>query len=338
LLTVFTVATAFSATAPNYWVLLVARVATALTHGMFWSVVTPTAAGLFAPRARARVVTIIFTGASLATVLGVPAGTWLGQHSGWRTSFWALAALGLLALVTVSALVPTSPPSDNHSASGTSPDARRYGVLVAVTALSVTGAFSAFTYISPFLTDVSGFSPGAIGPVLLVGGVAGIVGSMFAGAIVERFPRTATATPVAVLSLSMLGLWGLGTVQPVAVTMVGLWGFALTALTTTLQNRVFHVAPGSADMASAGTSTAFNVGLAAGALTGGLLLPEFGVRSTPLVGAVVTGLAFVVVLSEPVLAAPRRSSYPGHDPCAPLSPEAARTAAPGSTPGSDPGH
>ena len=174
LLAVFVLATWGSALASSYEVLLAARVVTALSQALFWSVVVPTAAGLFRPQVRGRVVAVVLGGGSLAAVLGLPIGTWLGQQFGWRTAFVALSGAGLAAMVATALCLPAGRPGRGHAARGTDPDARRYASLVMMTILATTGTFAAYTYITPFLTEVSRFPATATGPLLLVRGVAGI--------------------------------------------------------------------------------------------------------------------------------------------------------------------
>ena len=148
LLAVFVVATWVSAAAASYRMLLGARVVTALSQALFWSVVVPTAAGLFPPRRRGRVVAVVLGGGSLAAVLGLPLGTWLGQQAGWRAAFLALSGIGLAAMVAIFAWLPAGAPGRGHAARGTAPDARRYLTLMAMTVLAATGTFAAFTYIT----------------------------------------------------------------------------------------------------------------------------------------------------------------------------------------------
>src|SRR4051794_11785978 len=157
LMAVFTVATALSALAPGYRTLLLARIVIALSQALFWSVVTPAAAALFRPQVRGRALSILYAGSSVAALAGVPAGTWLGQLAGWRVAFLALSGIGVIILIVVATLLPTTPAGQSDADHGTRPDAGRYWSLVISTALAVTGAFAAFTYISPFLTQVSGF-------------------------------------------------------------------------------------------------------------------------------------------------------------------------------------
>lgn len=300
LLAAYVLGTAGSTAAHSYQVLLAVRVVCALSQAVFWSVVIPTAAGLFPARVRGRVVAVVFGGSSLSAVLGVPAGTWLGQQAGWRGAFLALAALGLVAMLAVAVLVPTTPPGHGHAARGTRPDTRRYTLLIAATVLAVTGAFTAFTYVTPFLIRVSAFSAAAIGPLLLVRGVSGVLGVAAAGPVADRHPRLGLVLPLALQAVALFGLYAFGAAPAVAVGLVALSGLALTALSPALSSQVLEVAPGSADVAAAGVSAAFNAGIMAGALLGGLVLPGFGVRATTLIG----GLASLAALA--VLAADRQ--------------------------------
>ena len=307
-LAVFVLTTWVAAAATSYPMLLSARVVTALSQALFWSVVVPTAAGLFPPRVRGRVIAVVFAGSSLAAVLGLPVGTWLGQQAGWRTAFLALSGFGLAAMVTIAACLPTTLPGGGHAARGTTPDARRYLTLMAMTILATTGTFAAYTYITPFLTEVSRFPAAATGPLLLVRGVAGIVGVAAGGALVDRNPWAAMLIPVTAQATALLGLYALAGTPVAAVGLVALSGLSFAALTTALASRVLQVAPGNADMAAAGAATAVNVGITAGAFIGSILLPGLGVRSTALVGGLLSLAALAVVLSEPLVAATGRMS------------------------------
>ncbi len=310
LLGVFVAANLVSAAAPGYWVLLAARITVALTHAVFWSIVAATAAGLFPPEVRGKVVAGLFSGLSLAAVVGVPAGTWLGQLAGWRIPFTVMSAFGLLALVTVTALLPPMAPGGGHASVGAEPSARRFAVLMVTTALVIWGVFSGYTYITAFLTDVAGLPQSAVAPVLLASGVAGIVGTYAAGALVDRRPRHTMALAVALLAAVMWGLYLSGGARPAAVCLVALLGFSMAAMTTSLQSRILQVAPGSTEIASAAGSAVFNVGIAGGSFTGGLLLPTgAGVRGAVLVGGALATGALVVLLCEPWAA--RRE--PGRD-------------------------
>lgn len=305
LLAVFVVANLASVVAPSYAVLLAARAVVALSQAVFWSIATPTAAGLFPPHVRGRVIAVLFSGTAVASVAGIPAGTWLGQQTDWRVPFAVLAGIGVIALVTIVALLPATPPESGHAARGVTPDARRYWLLVVATALAVGGAFTSFTFIAPFLTGVSGFAAAAIGPLLLVRGVVGIAGTALGGGLADRRPGPAVAAPIALQAVSLLGLYAWGTFPVAAVAFVGLSGLAMAGLATALSTRVLQVAPGRTDVASAGSSTSFNVGITLGALLGSALLPAFGVRSTMLAGGLLSVAALLVMAVEPWLPRPQ---------------------------------
>jgi MFS transporter, DHA1 family, inner membrane transport protein len=302
LLAVYVVATAASALAPDYRVLLASRVLIALSQSVFWAVVTPAAAGLFRPAVRGRAISILYAGSSLAGVAGVPVGTWLGQQAGWRVAFLVLSGLGLVILAIVATTLPNTAPGAGAADRGSAPDSRRYFSIVVTTALAVTGAFTAFTYISPFLTDVTGFSGPAVGAVLLVRGLAGLTGVVLVGYLVDRYGWLTMTVVIGVQALALAGQFAFGDSRAATVASIAVSGLAMAGLTATLGARVLEVAPGGSDMAGAGTSTAFNVGITAGAFIGSVLLPAAGVRSTALAGALLTLAAFAVVLAEPLLA------------------------------------
>jgi DHA1 family inner membrane transport protein len=309
LLSVFIVSSAASAVVADYWMLLGSRLVTALSQALFWSVVTPAAASLFEPQVRGRAISILYGGSSLAVVVGVPVGTWLGQVAGWRSPFLALSALGLIALVLVAALLPTAPPGDGAADHGSAPDAGRYRALVIATALAVTGGFTTFTYLSPFLADVTGLQATAVTPILFVRGVAGVLGVVLIGLVVDRNPWLAMISVIVVQGVALTAQYALGDAPLAAGVTVAAAGLAIAAFSAVLGTRVLIVAPGSSDMASAGTSTAFDVGITAGALLGGLLLPAAGVRSTALVGAALTAVALAVTLAEPLMSSKRQPRH-----------------------------
>lgn len=311
LLAAYVVSSLGSALAGSYGTLMATRVVTALGQAVFWSVVVPIAAGLFSADVRGRALAVLFGGVSVATVVGVPIGTWVGQHLGWRWSFAMLAAAGAMALV---ALAATLPPDRSRlvdpAGPGSDPDRRRFWALITMTALATTGSFVFFTYLSPYLTDVVGISAGLLSVVLLVRGLAGIGGVAVAGPLVDTRPRLAIALPVAVQAAALLLL-----IRPpgpiAAVILVALTGYAFAAFTTPLSTRILQSAPIRLDLATSVSSTGVNVGITLGALIGSALLDGgSGVRSTALAG----GLLTLAALALAALDRPRRAmSFSAHD-------------------------
>ncbi|MGK5447106.1 MFS transporter [Streptomyces radiopugnans] len=304
LMAVLVAATALSAMAPGYGMLFAARVLTALSQAVFWAVAAPVAAGMFPARIRGRVIAVVFTGGSLGPMLGVPAGTWLGQEVGWRVTFLALAALGLLAFLTLAAAMSATPAWHEHAERGTSPDARRYALVLATTALSVAGFFAVFTYTSTFVTAVAGIPAALLGPLLVARGVADFGGVTVGGLLSDRDQRLAVLLPAVLLTVTLIGMFVLGTNPLVAGATLVLTGLAMGALTPALQNRVMEFAPGGTDTASAGNSVAYNVGIALGSSLGSLTMVHLGPRSIALTGAVLAAAAVLTTLWPP---APGRS-------------------------------
>ncbi|WP_371604876.1 MFS transporter [Streptomyces sp. NBC_01220] len=297
LLAALVVSSLVAALADSYWLLLAARLLTALAQALFWAVMGPAAVGLFSPAVRGRVVGALSIAGSLALVLGVPAGTWLGRESGWQLPVALLAGLGLVSLVTIAALLPTSRPEEEHAAYGTRPDARRFATVLAAVALSATGAFTGYTYVVRFLGGVSGFSPSAVSALLVAFGVACLAGVSITGALLDRFPQASLTAAVATQAVGMLGLYAAGARPVVAVVFLVLMGSALGPVFMTSQNAMLHCAPGRTDMALAANSGSYNAGIAAGAALGGLILPLAGVRGTFLAGGLLTVGAWVVLVS-----------------------------------------
>ncbi|WP_341718705.1 MFS transporter [Micromonospora sp. FIMYZ51] len=298
LLAGFVVSTAVTAFAGSFVLVLAARLVTAATHALFWAVVVPAAAELFRPGLRGRVVAIVFAGGNIALLLGVPAGTWLGERAGWRTSYLAVAALGAVVLVTVASLLPSTRPDQGHAARGATPDARRFWLLVAIAVLTTAGAIAGYTYVAVFVTEISGFAASSVGAILLARGIASVLGILAVGAVVDRRPWLVLGAVVALQSVALLGLYAVGHRPAASVGLLGLSGLAFAAFTATLGGLVLQVAPGRSDLAAATLSAAVNVGITAGALVGGLALERYGVRSTMLIGALLGGIALLLALGE----------------------------------------
>lgn len=293
------VSSAGAALAASYGQLLAARLLTALAQALFWAVMGPVAVGLFAPGVRGRVVAALSLAGSLALVLGVPAGSLLGRTTTWQVPVAALALLGLVSLVTVAALLPTSRPEEEAAAYGTNPDRRAFRTVLAAGLLSSAGAFAGFTYLVTYLGDVSGFSPGATDTLLVLLGVACLAGVGVTGALLDRFPRQALTTAVTVQATGMLGLYATGPHQGAAVAFLILMGAALGPVFMATQNAMLHCAPGRTDLALAANSGAYNAGIAAGAALGSATVTLADLRTTFLTGGLLTTTSCTLLLLTP---------------------------------------
>jgi len=276
LMALFTLGNLLCAIAPSYGLLMAARVLTSFAHGSFFGVGSVVATGLVAPSKRASAIAIMFTGLTVANVLGVPFGTWLGQALGWRATFWAVAAVGVVALAVIQALVPRD--GEPQDAMDWRADLRamaRPAVLLAflTTVLGFGGVFAVFTYVAPLLTEIAGFSKGAVAPVLLVFGLGLVGGNLLGGKLADK--RLAAALLGALLALAaVLALMGPALHCPVlAVVFVGLLGVAGFATVPPLQMWVLRKADGAGEtLASSFNIAAFNLGNALGAWVGGAVI------------------------------------------------------------------
>ncbi len=286
-----------AAAAPGYGWLMAVRVVTALGQSLFWSLVIPTAASLFPAEMTGRAVGWILGGGSMAVVLGVPAGTWLGQLAGWRAAFIGVGVLAAVLSAPIALLLPNYHPADTHAGTGSAPDRRRYRLALATTALAVGGFFCMYTYVSPFFTKVAGLALRDVAPVLLVTGSATVAG-VFAGSVMSRRrPDIAVLAPVAVLAPALIGLYLTGRALPAAIALAAVVCFLLGVYDVTNQNHILEVAPASTDISSAWTSASFNMGIAGGSLAGGLVLNAYGARATALVGGLVALVALFVAIA-----------------------------------------
>ncbi len=295
---VFVVGAAIGAAAQNYDELLATRMGIAVSHAVFWAVVAAAGAALVPPARRGRALAVVFAGASLSSVIGIPAMTWIGQQTSWRVSTLVASALGLVSLCAVYALLPETPPSSEREVVAPHPSRRRYALVLTALGLAIIGAFTLLTYVTVFMTKLGGFSSGAISPILLASGLVGFGGTFMASRLLVRRPSGTMTVGVAGLTVALIALAAFAHHGVADVVLFCLFGFSLTILAVGVQSRILDVAPGNVNVGSAGNSAMFNVGIGGGALLGGLLLDGPGVRALAIVGAAVSVLAFAILLAE----------------------------------------
>ncbi|SFD01461.1 MFS transporter, DHA1 family, L-arabinose/isopropyl-beta-D-thiogalactopyranoside export protein [Nocardioides terrae] len=291
-------ATLWTGLADDYTTVMVARLVTALAQAVFWVAVIPATTGLFPPRVRGRVMARLAIGNSLAPVLGIPAGTWLGEQVSWRAAFWAAAGLSVVIFVIVIVLFPTVAPSEGGASRAPFPSARRLAFQLVATALVVTGAFGLITFGTQLLQDVAGFRQQDMPWLLAVQGIAGVVGAVVVGAFLDRHAWGSLVTAMTVVAVALAVLWLIGGHPVPAVVALALFGFGFSAVPPILGHRVMLVTPGSTDMGMALYSSTFNVGIAGGSGLGAGLTATVGVRAVPLVSAALVVLAIVCLLAE----------------------------------------
>jgi DHA1 family inner membrane transport protein len=300
LLVLFIAGNLLSATAADYWPMMLGRIVAALSHGAFFGIGSVVAAGMVPPSRKAGAIALMFTGLTAANVLGVPFGTLLGQAAGWRATFWAITVIGVAALAGILALVPRSAGESGTSGSLRSElGAFRSGQVwlsIVVTILGYGGMFGAFTYIAYTLTEVSGFAASTVPWLLVVFGLGLFAGNALGGKAADRNVDRTLLVVLAVLSVVLMA-FALTAANPVltVVSLVLMGGFGF-ATVPGLQMRVMKYAPGAPTLASGANIGAFNVGNALGAWLGGVTITAgLGYASPIWAGAGITLVGLLVM-------------------------------------------
>ncbi|WIX84458.1 MFS transporter [Amycolatopsis sp. DG1A-15b] len=300
LMGLFIAGNVLSALAPGYGLLMTGRVVAALSHGAFFGVGSVVAASLVAPAKQASAIALMFTGLTVANVLGVPAGTALGQAFGWRSTFWVVSALGVAGAVGILALVPRREPDPGAGLRSELAVFRRPQVWLALvtTALGFAGVFASFTYIAPMMTEVAGFSGGAVTWLLVLFGAGLFAGNLLGGKAADRKLMPSLYVILTALALVLVAFVFTAHAKVPAAITIALFGAAGFATVPPLQARVMAKAEGAPTLASAANIAAFNLGNAGGAWLGGQAIDAgLGYTAPNWIGAVLAaaGLAVAVV-------------------------------------------
>ena len=300
LMVLFTLGNLLAWKSPGYETLVIARILTGLAHGVFFSIGSTIATSLVPKDKAASAIAIMFTGLTVALVTGVPLGTFIGQHFGWRETFLAVSALGVVAFIGSLLYVPS-----NIAHSKPASLLQQVQVLAqprlllvyAMTAIGYGGSFIAFTYLAPILQQVAGFSAGAVGVVMLVYGVSVAFGNIWGGKLADRQGPVRALKQIFLLLAFVLLLLTFTAPHPVLVVItVLLWGAVAFGNVAGLQVYVVrqaeHFTPRAVDVASGLNIAAFNLGIAGGAWGGGLIVEHLGLVHTGWIGALVVLGAF----------------------------------------------
>lgn len=306
LMALFTAGNLLAWLAPNYETLVVARLLTGLAHGVFFSIGSTIATSLVPKEKAATAIAIMFGGLTVALVTGVPLGTFIGQHFGWRETFLAVSAIGVIALISSTILIPKNIPTravaslKDQLKVMTHP---RLLIIYAITALGYGGVFTAFTFLAPMMQDLAGYSPTAVSWILLGYGVSVAIGNIWGGKLADRhgavpalkfifaalaalllvFQFTASSHIGALVTVLIMGVFAFGNVPGLQVYVV---------------QKAELYAPNAVDVASGLNIAAFNVGIALGSVIGGQTVQSFGLAQTPWIGAViVVGALFLITIS-----------------------------------------
>lgn len=306
LMVLFTFGNLLAWQSPSYESLVVARLLTGLAHGVFFSVGSTIATSLVAKEKAATAIAIMFGGLTVALVTGVPLGTFIGQHFGWRETFLAVSLIGMVAIIASLILIPNN---IKNQASASIRDQLqvlthpRLLLIYAVTALGYGGVFTTFTFLAPMMQELAGFSAPAVSWILLAYGIAVAIGNIWGGKLADRhgavralsfifaalaalllvFQFTASHSIAALLTVVVMGVFAFGNVPGLQVYVV---------------QKAEQYTPNAVDVASGLNIAAFNVGIALGSVIGGQTVASLGLAQTPWIGAlIVVGALLLIGLS-----------------------------------------
>ncbi|WP_369247433.1 Cmx/CmrA family chloramphenicol efflux MFS transporter [Streptomyces sp. R41] len=300
LIAVFGLGQVAGALAPTYAVLFASRVVSALACAGFWAVGAAVAIAMVPVNARARALAVMIGGLSIANVLGVPAGAFLGEGLGWRSAFWAVGAASAIALVGIVTLIPRIPLPDEK------PQLKRelrifrdrqVWLSIGVIALGAAGIFCAFSYLAPLLTEVAGLDDGWVPTVLALFGAGALIGTTIGGRIADAHLFGVLISGIAADTVILIALALFGRFAIAAVALSFLLGIACFYTAPALNARMFNVAAAAPTLAGATTTAAFNLGNTGGPWIGGAVIDAgFGYTSTAWAGAAMTVAAIGVAV------------------------------------------
>jgi multidrug resistance protein len=304
----FLVGNAIAATATSITMLLIGRVVSAFAHGVFMSIGSTIAADLVPNDRRASAISLMFTGLTVATVTGVPLGTYLGQQLGWRTAFMAIVIVGVIAMIANMLLVPSNLRKGVKTTFGDQLKLvtnSRLLLMFIITTLGYGGSFVVFTYLSPLLTDITGFTAGQVAVILLVYGIAIAIGNMMGGKLANRNPLTALFIMFVIQAIVLFVLFATVPFKVAGLITIFFMGIMAFMNVPGLQVYVVILAerfvPSAKDVASAINIAAFNAGIAIGAYLGGVITDTIGLIHTTWVGGIMVAGAVILTAISRVL-------------------------------------
>jgi DHA1 family inner membrane transport protein len=308
----FVVGNVVSALAPSYGLLFAARVFAGLPHGAFFGAGALVAASLVDRSRRARAISRMFLGLTIANIVGVPAATLLGQHLGWRSAFWVVAAIGVLSAAAILLAVPHQ--DTRSSGSRLRAEFAAFGnpqvwLSLAICVFGFAGVFASFSYVTPMMIDLAGFQPAAVTFLLALFGLGMTVGTVVGARFTDRnHGRTLYVGLVALGVVLLVFLVTAHSPIAAAVTLF-LLGVAGFIVATPLQVRVMEQAPHAPTLVSAALQSAFNTANSLGAYLGGVVIAAgLGYASPNWVGAGLAGVGLMFAIVAAVLARRSRSN------------------------------
>ena len=300
----FTIFNTLSAFANSYETLLIVRFLSGLPHGAFFGIGAVVAAKLAKPGKSAQAISMMFTGLTLANVIGVPLGTYFGQHFSWNVSFLMVGFVGVLAVLSIVFWMPDLPKS---STNGLKKDLKVFKrlelwMVVLLTTIGTGGFFAWYSYIAPLITNVAGHPESMVSYAMIIAGIGMVVGNLLGGKLAEIFsPIYAVLISLVLMVIVLISNTFLADDKTAILILTFIISMVAFTLATPIQLAMIHTAKGSEMLGSSMNQSAFNMGNAFGAFFAGIpIAMGFGFTSATLVGAVMAGfgviIAFVIIM------------------------------------------
>nr|WP_081299711.1 sugar transporter [Gilliamella apicola] len=272
----------------NFYSLMVARIGIASAHAVFWAITTPLAVRLAPNGKKAKAMGFIVVGVSMATILGIPIGTMIGQLVGWRATFLCIGIFSYCVLVLLLHFLPQVPSSNTILLKDIPNVLKRPALLniYLLTAIVITGHFTAYTYITPFMLKVGGFNQTMVVILLLSIGFAGMIGSIIFAKFADKHQIAILVVPITLLLICLLSLYVCSLSLFTAIIQGMLWGLSITIIGMVMQSKVIDVAPNAADIATAVYSGIYNIGIGGGAFVGSQVLLYLSTQYIGFIGAI----------------------------------------------------
>lgn len=297
LMILFTIFNGFSAFAPNYSTLFIARLLAGLPHGAFFGVGSVVASRIVEKGKEAQAISIMFGGLTVANIIGVPIGTYIGHHYSWRYTFVIIVLVGILTILSLRSWLPAFPAEKDRNLKKELGFFKRKEAWLIILLISIGtgGLFAWYSYIAPLMTEVAGFSASSLTYILILAGVGMLIGNIIGGKLADRISPVKAAFVLLMCMAGTLVLVFFVSSSPIlALVMTFVTGIVAFSLGAPIQMLMINTAKGSEMLAASVSQASFNVGNALGAFLGGLpLVAGFSYSSPQLVGAGMAGIGAV---------------------------------------------
>ncbi|WP_336514913.1 MFS transporter [Pollutibacter soli] len=298
LMLMFTLFNTLFALAPGFETLLIARFFAGLPHGAFFGIGAVVASKLAEPGREARSIAVMFSGLTLANIIGVPLGTYLGHNYSWRFSFFLIALVAFLAAASIRYWMPDTNTQgrDQFKAGFSVFKKTNFWLILLITAIGTGGLFAWISYIAPLMTEVAGFNANSVSMIMIIAGVGMAVGNFLGGMLADRFsPTKAVAALLVTMTITLILVALFSHYKPIALVLTFVTGAVAFAIAPSIQMLMINTAKGAEMLASSMIQASFNVGNTLGAFLGGLpIAAGFGYRSPEYVGALMAFGGFVI--------------------------------------------